>query len=82
MLTLSTTVHAKSQNEAKSTAQAATTDNEKEVCTNLKYFFNDATLKRTKIAKPGKKGISMCPELDKTCCTKQDFDGLAKYWQT
>lgn len=51
----------------------------KEICPSLKFFFNDPKMKRYKVFDTN--GTNFCPEVQKTCCTQQDFMALKNWWQ-
>jgi hypothetical protein len=51
-----------------------------EICPSLKYLFNDSKMERFEIFE--NTNPHLCPELEKTCCTKQDFIAIQNWWQT
>ena len=51
----------------------------KELCPSLKYLFKDSQMERYQTFE---NTSSFCPEIEKTCCTKQDFIALSNWWQT
>jgi len=51
----------------------------KELCPSLKYLFKDTKMERYQIFE---NTSTFCPEIEKTCCTKQDFIALSNWWQT